>query len=133
MPKGLWQGILKRAEEYQQQNSNLWPPLVFALYGKEDNHYEIVDYREITTVQVKGDNYTYPGIKKLDFYPQKGAGKWFAGTLVVGDSTELDKGDKVWMLRDKMDFRIKMDRDPLGQWAYKAYYIDFLTASLDLE
>jgi len=132
IPKSLWQKMEERVEEYARDNTNLWPPLVFALYSKEDNHYEIIDYREIPTVQVSGDSYRYPGIKKLDFYPHKGTGRWFSGTLVVGDELELDNEDKSLMLRDKMDFRIKMDKDPTGGWSYKAYCIDFPTASLDL-
>jgi len=36
------------------------------------------------------------------------------------------------MLRDRMDFRIKMDRNPTGGWSYKAYCIDFPIVSLDL-
>ncbi len=132
IPKSLWRKMEERVEEYARDNTNLWPPLVFALYSKEDNHYEIISYREITTVQVSGDSYKYPGIKKLDFYPRKGTGKWFSGTLVVGDELELDNEDKSLMRRDGMDFRIKMDRDPTGGWSYKAYCIDFPTASLDL-
>ena len=133
IPKSLWQKMEERVEEYARDNTNLWPPLVFALYSKEDNHYEIISYREILTVQTSGDSYTYPGIKKLGFYPPKGEGKWFSGTLVVGDTTELDEGDKKFMIRDKMDFRIKMDRDAQGQLPWKAYYIDFPTVSLDLQ
>ena len=132
IPKALWQKMEERREEYAVKNPSLWPPLVFALYSKEDNHYEIIDYK-IAPVQKKGDDdYTCRGMKNLAFYPDKGEGKWFSGTLVVGDGTELDEGDKSWMLRDKMDFRIKMDRDAAGEWSYKAYCIDFPTASLDL-
>ena len=133
IPKSLWQKMEERVEEYARDNTNLfWPPLVFALYSKEDNHYEIISYREIPTVQVSGDIYKYPGIKKLGFYPRKGTGKWFSGTLVVGSGIDLDEEDKKWMIRDQMDFRIKMDRDPLGQLSWKAYYIDFPLVSLDL-
>ena len=132
MPKSLWQEMVEKAEEYARDNSSLWPPLVFALYGKEDNHYEIIDYRK-APVQKKGDDdYTCRGMRDAGFYPDKGEGKWFSGTLVIGDGTELDDGDKFWMLRDKMDFRIKMARDPVRQWSCKAYCIDFPTASLDL-
>ena len=113
-------------------------PIVFALYTKEHNHHEIIGYREITTVKVSGDypngeyKYYYPGIKKQDFYLPKDTGKWFSGTLVVGDGIELDEEDKLWMIRDNMDFRIKMGRDPTGEWSYKAYCIDFPIISLDL-
>ena len=132
IPKTLWQKMKERREEYARKNPSLWPPLVFALYGKEDNHYEIIDYRE-APVQKKGDDdYTCRGMKDQDFYPPKGTGKWFSGTLVVCDGIELDEEDKLWMIRDKMDFRIKMDKDPTGGWSYKAYCIDFPTASLDL-
>jgi hypothetical protein len=106
-------------------------PIVFALYTKEHDHHEITAYREIPTVEVKGDypdgeyDYKYPGIKKLDFYPNKGAGKWFSGTLVVGDGLELGDSDKNWMVREAVDFRIKMDKDPERKLAWRAYYIDF--------
>lgn len=132
IPKVLWQKMEERVEEYVRKNPSLWPPLVFALYGKEDNHYEIIDYRE-APVQKKGDgDYSCCGMKDQGFYPPKGEGKWFSGALVVGDTTELDEGDKQWMIRDQMDFRIKMDRDPTGEWSYKAYCIDFPAAPLDL-
>ncbi len=132
MPKSLWQEMVEKAEEYARDNPSLRPPLVFALYSKEDNHYEIIDYRK-APVQKKGDDdYTCRGMRDAGFYPDKGEGKWFSGTLVIGDGIELDDGDKFWMLRDKMDFRIKMARDPVRQWSCKAYCIDFPTASLDL-
>ena len=115
IPKVLWQKMEEGVEEYARKNPSLWPPLVFALYGKEDNHYEIIAYRE-APVQKKGDDdYSCRGMQRLGFYPDKGEGKWFSGTLVVGDGTELDDGDKFWMLRDKMDFRIKMKKNPVGQ------------------
>ncbi len=58
--------------------------------------------------------------------------EWFSGTLVVGTGTELEEGDKHWMIRDKMDFRIKMDLDSTGRLIWKAYYIDFPEVSLEL-
>ena len=117
-------------EEYARKTPTLWPPLVFALYSKEDNHYEIIDYK-IAPVQTKGDNdYTCPGMRKQGFYPPQNTGKWFSGTLVVGDTTKLDEGDKFWMIRDRMDFRIKMDKDSSGKWSYKAYCLDFPVASV---
>jgi hypothetical protein len=114
-------------------------PMVFALYTDEHHHYEIVDYREITTVVVKGDypsgeyDYCYPGIKKQGFYPRRGTGKWFSGTLVVGDGTELEEGDKQWMIRDQMDFRIKMHVDTLGRLSWKAYFINFPIVSVEFQ
>ena len=131
IPKSLWQKMEERVEEYARDNTNLWPPLVFALYSKEDNHYEIISYREIPTVQASGNSYTYPGIKILGFYPHKGTGKWFSGTLLVGSDTDLYEEDKKWMIRDQMDFRIKMDRDSSGHLSWKAYYIDFPAVPLD--
>ena len=134
----LWDEIMQVINDRLKRGS-LNKPIVFALYTKEDNHYGIIDFKEITTVQVTGDypkgkyTYHYPGIKQQGFYPRKGEGKWFSGTLVVGDNTELDEGDKKWMIRDKMDFRIKMDRDSKGQLSCKAYYIDFFVGSLDLQ
>ena len=137
IPSSLWKEMMKLINS-KLAKGKLDKPIVFALYTKEDDHHEVIDYREIPTVAVTGNypngeyDYKYPGIKALNFYPDKGEGKWFSGTLVVGDGTELDEGDKSWMLRDKMDFRIKMDRDPLGKWSYKAYCVDFPTVSLDL-
>ena len=132
IPKALWQKMEERRKEYAGENPSLWLPLVFALYSKEDDHYEIIDYRE-APVQKRGDDeYSCRGMKGQGFYPRKGTGKWFSGTLVVGSGIDLDEVDKKWMIRDQMDFRIKMDRDPTGEWSYKAFCIDFPTASLDL-
>jgi len=132
IPKTIWQEMETNIQKYAKKNPSLWPPLVFALYGKEDNHYEIIGYRR-APVQKKGENdYQCRGMRDAGFYPDKGEGKWFSGTLVIGDGIELDDVDKFWMLRDKMDFRIKMARDPEGKWQYRAYYIDFPVVSLDL-
>lgn len=118
---------------------DLEKPIVFALFTKEDDHCEIVSYRKIPTVRViKGDypngdyNYIYPGIKDRGFYPPKGAGKWFSGTLVVGDGIDLDEDDRKWMIRDQMDFRIKVDRDAKGRLSCKAYYLDCPSVPLEL-
>ncbi len=133
----LWDEIVQVINDRLKQGS-LDKPVVFALYTKEDNHYEIISYREVPTVEVQGDypcgeyTYRYPEISELSFYPRKDSGKWFSGTLVVGDDTKLDEDDKKWMIRDKMDFRIKMDKDHLGQLSWKAYYVDFPVGSLDL-
>ncbi len=138
MPHALWKEMLNIIKD-RLRKGRIDKPIVFALYSKEDNHHEIVEYREIPTVKVTGDypdgeyDYSYPGIRDLDFYLPKGTGKWFSGTLVFGDGTDLDEQDKRMMVsRDQMDFRIKMDRDPTGEWSYKAYCIDFPAASLDL-
>jgi len=138
IPNTLWEEMRQIVDNRLIQGS-LDKPIVFALYTKEHDHHEIIEYREIPKVQVVGNYpkgeyyYKYPGIGKLDFYQPKGSGKWFSGTLVVGDGTDLDESDKRFMVsRDQMDFRIKMDRDPTGGWSYKAYCIDFPTASLDL-
>lgn len=137
IPRTIWEEMMQVISNRLTKGS-LDKPIVFALYAREHDHHEIVDYREITTVIVRGDyphgeyNYVYPGIKKQGFYPRRDAGKWFNGTLVVGDGTELEEGDKQWMIRDQMDFRIKMDVDSLGQLTYKAYYIDFPVVTLEL-
>ena len=134
----LWDKIMELVNQRLTKGS-LDKPIIFALYTKEDNHYEIVDFREIATVKVTGDypngeyEYRYPGIKKQGFYPPKTSGKWFSGTLVVGAGTELWEGEKEWMIRDKMDFRIKMDRDSLGQLSWTVYYVDFPIALLELQ
>jgi hypothetical protein len=137
-PRTIWDEMIQAITDRLTKGS-LDKPIVFALYTKEHDHYEIVDYREITTVMVKGDypngeyDYCYPGIKKQGFYPHKGTGKWFSGTLVVGDGTELEEGDKQWMIRDQMDFRIKMDADPQGRLSWKAYFINFPIVSVEFQ
>jgi len=138
MPNVLWKEMLNLIED-RLKKGELDRPIVFALYTKEHDHHEIVDYREITTVTVTGDypngkyNYYYPGIRNLGFYLPTGTGKWFSGTLVFGDGTDLDEQDKRMMVsRDQMDFRIKMHRDSLGELSWKVYYIDFPIVSLDL-
>jgi hypothetical protein len=138
MPHILWEEMQQIVKTRLKQGS-LKKPIVFALYTKEHDHYEIIDYGEITTVIVKGDypngkyDYCYPGIKKQGFYPHKGTGKWFSGTLVVGDGTELEEGDKQWMIRDKMDFRIKMDMDSLGRLSWKTYCISFPVVPVEFQ
>lgn len=138
MPHILWEEMQQIVKTRLKQGS-LKKPIVFALYTKEHDHHEIVDYREVTTVMVRGDylggeyDYCYPGIKKQGFYPHKGTGKWFSGTLVVGDGTGLEEGDKQWMIRDKMDFRIKMHVDPVGRLSWKAYFIDFPVVSVEFQ
>ena len=135
----LWEKIIKDVNKKYMQGS-LDKPVVYALYTEEHDHHKIIEYREIETVRVKGDypdgdyEYYYPGIRDLNFYPPKGTGKWFSGTLVVvvGDGIELEDGDKKWMIRDKMDFRIKMVMDSSGQPSWRAYYIDFPIVSLEL-
>lgn len=137
MPHTLWEEIMQVVNNRLIQGS-LDKPIVFALYTKEYDHHEVIAYREIPTVKVIGDypngeyRYIYPGIKKMGFYPPKGVGRWFSGTLVVGGGIGLEEEDKKWMIREQLDFRIKMDRDALGQLSCKAYYIDFPVVSLDL-
>jgi len=138
IPHTLWDIMMQMVNNRLVQGK-LDKPIVFALYTSAHNHYEVIDYKEIATVKVTGDypngeyKYTYPGIKEQGFYPPTGSGKWFSGTLVAGDDVDLDEEDKKWMIRDKMDFRIKMDRDSLGQWSWKAFYIDFPIAPVELK
>lgn len=137
MPKSLWNAIIDMIEK-RLSTETLKKPIVIALYTTEDNHYEVSDYREIPTVRVKGDypkgdyDYDYPGIKKLGFYPPEGTRRWFSGTLVVGDGTDLDELDKHWMVREQLYFRIKMDKVDRNQLDWKAYCIDFPGVSLNL-
>ena len=137
MPLILWNRIVDDVTQ-RYASGDLDKPIVYALYTEEHNHSKIIDYREIQEVRVRGDylsgeyDYYYPGIRDLNFYPPKDTGKWFSGTLVVGDGIELEGGDKKWMIRDKMDFRIKMVMDSSGQLSWKAYYIDFPIVSLEL-
>lgn len=113
-------------------------PIVFAMYTTVDDHSEIIDYKEIPTVQVIGNypngdyDYRYPGIGKLGFYSKKSTGRWFSGTLVFGDGTELDESDKKWMLSDGMYFRIKAAIGNNGELLWKAYYLHYPEVSLDL-
>lgn len=130
MPHVLW-GEMQQIVKNRLKQGSLKKPIVFALYTEEHDHHKVITYREIPTVKVIGDypngeyHYIYPGIKSMDFYPRKGAGKWFSGTLVVGGGLELDEEDKKWMIREQLDFRIKMDTDSLGRFSWKAYFIDF--------
>ena len=72
-------------------------------------------------------------IRVLRFYPPKGTGKWFSGTLVVGDGLELDADDSHWMIRDQMDFRIKMHRGLTDEpWQHRVYILEVREASLDV-
>jgi hypothetical protein len=136
MPNTLWEEMMRVIND-RLTKGNLEKPIVFALFTKEDDHCEIVCYREIPTVRVKGDypngdyNYIYPGIKALGFYPRKGAGKWFSGTLVVGDGIDFEEGERKWMVREQMDFRIKMDKNDQGRLSWKAYYLDFPSVPLE--
>lgn len=136
MPNILWKEM-RQVIEARLTKGNLEKPIVFALFTKEDDHLKIISYKEITTVKIKGDypngeyNYTYPGIKALGFYPRKGEGKWFSGTLVVGDEIDFDESERKWMVREQMDFRIKMDKDDQGRLSWKAYYLDFPSVPLE--
>jgi len=133
--------IFNNIEATIKQRANagkLDKPIVFAMYTAVENHSVIIHYKEIPTVQVTGNypngdyDYKYPGISKLGFYPKKSTGRWFSGTLVFGDGTELDESDKKWMLRDGMYFRIKAAIDNNGKLLWKAYYLDYPEVSLDL-
>jgi len=133
--------IFNHIEAVIKQRANagkLDKPIVFAMYTTVDDHSEIIDYKEIPTVQVTGDypngdyDYKYLGISELGFYPKKSTGRWFSGTLVFGDRTELDESDKKWMLRDEMYFRIKAAMDNNGKLVWKAYYLDYPEVSLGL-
>lgn len=133
--------IFNRIEAIIKQRVNatkLDKPIVFAMYTSEDDHSKIIDYKEIPTVEVTGNylsgdyDYKYPGIAKLGFYSKKGTGRWFSGTLVFGDGTELDESDKKWMLGDGMYFRIKVAMDNNGKLIWKAYYLHYPEVSLDL-
>ncbi len=138
IPHVLWEEM-EQIVKTRLKKGSLKIPIVFALYTDEHEHHKVVSYREIPTVKVIGDypngeyRYTYPGIKSMGFYPRKGLGKWFSGTLVVGGGLELDEEDKKWMVREQLDFRIKMDVGPPGQWSWKAYFIDFPVVSVEFQ
>ena len=138
IPTALWQEITDLVSKLVPGELS-WPPIVFALYGREDDHLDIMDYRRIETVKARGeDDYYYPGIKKQGFYPPRGTGKWFSGTLVVGGGLDLDDSyaygsDRYWMIRDQMDFRIKMHRNsPTAPWSYKVYVLDISETALQI-
>ena len=132
----LWEEMQQIVKTRLKQGS-LKKPIVFALYTKEHDHHEVITYRVMPTVKVIGDylngeyRYIYPGIKSMGFYPRKGSGKWLSGTLVVGDGVELDEEDKEWMIREQLDFRIKMHVDPPEQLSWKAYFVDFPIVSVE--
>lgn len=134
----LWKELVQNINEKLKQGS-LDKPIVYALYSEENDHQKIISYREIENVKVKGEyplgdyDYYYPGIKEQGFYSPKGSGKWFSGTLVVGDGIELDEGDKKWMIRDNMDFRVKMVKDSREQLSWEVYCIDFPAIALELQ
>ena len=139
IPVKLWDEMIALIENLSHGVSP-WPPIVFALYGCEDDHFDIILYKRIesvTATKVRGeDSYSYPGLRKANFYPPPGTGKWFSGTLVVGDGLDLDKSDesgsdKWWMRKDGMDFRIKMDRqNPHEPWEHRVYVLDVHESSL---
>lgn len=128
---------IKVAIKRRANAGTLDEPIVFAMYTTVDDHSVIIGYKEIPTVKVIGSYpngdyyYKYPGIKKLGFYPKKNTGRWFSGTLVFGDGTELDQSDMKWMLRDGMYFRIKSAMDDNGKLVWKAYYLHYPEVSLD--
>lgn len=137
IPKQIFNHI-KVAIKRRANAGKLDKPIVFAIYTTVDEHSVIIGYKEIPTVKVIGNYpngdyyYKYPGIKKLGFYPEKSTGRWFSGTLVFGDGTELDESDRKWMLRDGMYFRIKATMDNKGKLVWKAYYLYYPEVSLDL-
>ncbi|MEM3873193.1 MAG: hypothetical protein QXE05_11600 [Nitrososphaeria archaeon] len=129
IPKAYWNNIIEKALKYLQSKA-VDKPLVFALYSKRGTRWNVVNVKEIPTVTSKGKDekdffiYIYPGIKSKGFYPPQGHPERFCGTLVVGDKIELSLTDAYWMARDRMDFRIKMDKDSTGKLVYKAWIVD---------
>lgn len=131
IPQDLWKQMMDEASN-RMTKGRLAKPIVFALYTNEKEHYKVIDIKEIRTVRVSGNypedySYTYPGIRDQGFYPKKGLGMWFSGTLVVGDGLDLDEGDKRWMKKDEMYFRIKVDIDLQRK---KAHIVDFAEVSV---
>lgn len=125
IPARLWRLIEDKALNFRDESK----PLVFACYSKKRTYWDIVDVREIPTVKSKGRDkngffiYTYPGIKKMGFYPQ-GEPIQFSGTIVIGDDVSLSLMDAYWMAKDHMDFRIKIKRDCGKNLVYKAWAVD---------
>jgi len=131
--KGDWGSLMKRAAEYLEYE--VIKPLVFALYSERGSHWNIIDAIEIPTVESKGRDergfyiYVYPNIKSKGFYPPRNSIKRFCGTFVVGDKLELSLTDAYWMARDRMDFRIKVDKDSEGKLSYKVWVVDHKVGS----
>ena len=138
MPQILWEEM-QATVNTRLQHGNLQKPVVFALYTKEQDHCEIIAYREVPTVRVIGNypkgkyHYIYPGIKSKGFCPRKGLGRWFSGTLVAGDGVEFNEEDKKWMIREQLDFRIKMHVESKGTVSWKAYFVDFPAVSVEFQ
>ena len=109
------------------------PPIVYALYTSEVDHFTVVEAIQIERVKkdAKG-GYTYPGISKLGYYPKRGNGRWFSGTLVIGDGLDLEQDDKSWMIRDEMFFRIKAHKDSSGFWDLRTYVVEVSPTQLNL-
>lgn len=135
--KAIWEEI--QANVRTRLRTRLTKPIVFALYTLENNHRKVTGYREIPTVRVSGSypdgdfEYTYPGIKAMGFYPPKGTGRWFSGTLVFGAGIDLNEKDKKWMIREQLYFRIKIDTNNKGEWEQRAYCVDFPIAAVELK
>jgi len=137
MSKSLWDELMDIVQK-RLSVGKLQKPIVFALYTPEDNHYLVIGYREIPTVKITGNypngkyDYSYPGIKKEGFYPPKRGGRWFSGTLVVGDGTDLDTSDREWIVKEELYFRIKIVDKGNGDLQRKTYCIDFPEVLLNL-
>lgn len=136
IPNHIWDEIIADVNK-RLSIGKLEKPIVFALYTTEHDHQDVTGYREIPTVKItKGHypddyDYRYPGIKALGFYPKKGTGRWFSGTLVVGDGIDMDESDKQWIIKEQLYFRIKADKDQNGQLQRKAYCIDFPEVTIE--
>ena len=109
--------------------------IVYAGFSQRRTRWNIIEIRKLP-VQVErktkdGFVYTYPGIKNLGFYPPRNSTKRFCGTFVIGDGLELSLEDAYWMGRDRMDFRLKIDKDAMGELTFKALGVDNSSGELD--
>jgi hypothetical protein len=138
IPLVLWDRMMQIRDNKLKQG-DLKKPIVFALYSGEKNHFEVNEFKEIEAVTLSGRypdgqyTYEYPGVKSKALAPPDGSGKCLSGTLVIGDGLDIGDRDEKRMIRGNQFFRIKMDRDPGGEWESSACYIQFAEASLAFE
>ena len=57
--EALWNKI-KTIVDSRLSMGTLNKPIVFALYTPEDNHHSIIDFKEITSVKIRGDYVNNP-------------------------------------------------------------------------
>ena len=126
-----WSTLQEKASKYKVGDD----PVVYAGFSQRRTRWNIVGIRRLPIKVEKktrdGFVYTYPGIKREGFYPPRTSPKRFCGTFVIGDGLELSLEDAYWMGRDRMDFRLKIDKDAAGKLTFKALGVDNISGELD--